>query len=212
MRTQHLLCRNMPFRAWREIQLCSQRANAAMLSHEQSCAPGVRTQQFFAGTCLSAHGERSKCACGVRAQQSCRMNISLCLVCGWRSRWRGFHVCSRIICPDVLLNMSPRKVLCAAGIPRVLGWQLPRRVIEHHLAFAEAPTPSIAVLVLRRERVSACCEHSMRACGNFNCCATQPARLQKNMLLTQMHGTSRQGINFACARGAVAPMRRLPSV
>ena len=92
----------------------------------------VCSRHLFAGTCLFAHGERSKCACGVRTQQSCRMNISLCLVCGRRSKWRGFRVCSRSSCPDVLLNMSPRKALCAAGIPRVLGWKLPGRVIEHH--------------------------------------------------------------------------------
>ena len=49
--------------------------------------------------------------------------------------------------------------------------------------------------------------------AQFPCCATQPAaRLHKNMLLTQIHGTSGQGNKFACARAAVAPMRPLPSV
>ena len=33
---------------------------------------------LFTGTCLFEHGERSKCACGVRTQQSCRMNMSHC--------------------------------------------------------------------------------------------------------------------------------------
>ena len=84
--------------ARKEIQVCSRRENASTLLPKHV---------------FSARGKRSNCACGVRAQPSCRMNKSLCLVCRWRSKWRGFRVCSRSSWPDVLLNMSPRELLCS---------------------------------------------------------------------------------------------------
>ena len=57
----------------------------------------------FDGTCLFAHGERSKCARGVRTQQSFRRNMSLCArrevqVCSQRANAAVLsheHVCLR---------------------------------------------------------------------------------------------------------------------
>ena len=56
----------------------------------------------------------------------------------------------------VLFLAHGKRSNCARGV------QLPRRVIEHHLALLKHPPLSIAVLVLRRERVSACCESLLR--------------------------------------------------
>ena len=105
VRAQQCCRMNRSSCARREIQLCSRRENAAVFSPEH----------------VTLRTERDPSDRGVRAQQSCCMNIFLSVVCGWRSKWRGCRVCSRSSCPDVLLNMSPRKILCAAGIPRVLG-------------------------------------------------------------------------------------------
>ena len=156
--------------------MCSRRENAAVFSLEHvplrterdpSVLAAWERSSCVAGTCVFAHGVRSKCAHSVRMPQCRRMNksscarreiqlrlrrekaaifspehVSLCarreiqvclwhasaavlshlsVVCGWISKWRGFHVCLRSSCPNVLLNMSPRQVLCEAGIPRVLG-------------------------------------------------------------------------------------------
>ena len=90
--------RNMSLCARSEIQVCSMRANAAVLSHEQlfllrterdpSVLAAWERSSLFAGTCLFAHGERSKCAHSVRKQQCCRMNMSVCAR-------KEIQVCSR---------------------------------------------------------------------------------------------------------------------
>ena len=45
---------------------------------DPSVLAASKRSNLCAGTCLFVHGWRSKCACGVRPQQCCRMNRSSC--------------------------------------------------------------------------------------------------------------------------------------
>ena len=89
VRTQQPFRRNISLCARSEIQVCSQRANGAVLSHEH--------------VVLLAHGEKSNCVPGVRTQQVYRRNMSLCArreiqVCSQRANAAVLsheHVCLR---------------------------------------------------------------------------------------------------------------------
>ena len=88
VRTQQSFCRNMCLCARREIQVCLLRENAAVALPEHVSLrterdPSVlvaceRSSLAHEHVLLLAHGERCKCACGVRTQQSFRWNMSLC--------------------------------------------------------------------------------------------------------------------------------------
>ena len=97
MRTQQSFRWNMSFCARSEIQVCSRRGNATFLycglfagtclfAHgvRSKFAHSVRRQQSSpmnrssAGTCFFPHGERSKCAHSARMQQCFHMNMSVC--------------------------------------------------------------------------------------------------------------------------------------
>ena len=132
VRTQQCCRMNMSVCVRREIRLCSWRENAAVFSPEHVSLrterdPNVLTackcSSLFDGTCLFAHGKRSKCARGVRTQQSFRRNMSHCA----RSE---IQVCSKranaaVLSHEHLSVPCVRMAIQVAGTSRVLAQQLP---------------------------------------------------------------------------------------